>query len=302
MSDTRAPADQLTPVEGIRRELRRTIGSYIIGHNERGSSRSALAEDSWFGPDSVTWLVQSDWSILVGAIQSLLIQTLHPPTMAGVAEHSNFKDDPFGRIHRTANFVGITTYGSAQDAERMVRTIRKIHKRVVGVTPDGVPYEANDPHNLAWVHCTEVDAFLRSYQRYGNVSISSAEADQYVEEMARVGEALGVVDAPRSVSELDARLRSYIPELKFNAQARESVRWLTFMPNAPAARAPYTVIFGAAVNLLPNWARRKMWLPPSIPFVSDAMVAPSAKVLLKTLDWIMQPPPEIAEVRARRAA
>ena len=162
--------------------------------------------------------------------------------MAGVAEHSNFKDDPFGRIHRTANFVGVTTYGSAQDAERMVRTIRKIHKRVVGVTPDGVPYEANDPHNLAWVHCTEVDAFLRSYQRYGNVSISSAEADQYVEEMARVGEALGVVDAPRSVSELDARLRSYIPELKFNAQARESVRWLTFMPNAPAARAPYTAV------------------------------------------------------------
>ena len=107
MSDTRAPADQLTPVEGIRRELRRTIGSYITGHNERGSSRSALAEDSWFGPDSVTWLVQSDWSILVGAIQSLLIQTLHPPTMAGVAEHSNFKDDPFGRIHRTANFLSL---------------------------------------------------------------------------------------------------------------------------------------------------------------------------------------------------
>ena len=301
MAETSTDPPQLTPIEGIRRELRRTIGSYIVGPEQRGS-RSTVADDSWFGPDSVTWLVQSDWSVLVGAVQSLLIQTLHPPTMAGVAEHSNFKDDPFGRIHRTANFVGTTTYGSAEDAERMVKTIRKIHTRVVGVTPDGVPYQANDPHNLAWVHCTEVDAFLRSYQRYGSVPISDGEADQYVAEMARVGEALGVIEAPKSVAELDARLRSYIPELRFGAQARESVRWLTFMPNAIAARGPYTVIFGAAVNQLPGWARRKMWLPPSIRYISDAMVAPSAKALLRALNWIMEPPPEIAEVRARRAA
>lgn len=301
MSDA-STTHSLTPIEGIRRELRRTITTYITGRDDRGSSRAAAADDSWFGPDSATWLVQSDWSVLVGGLQSLLIQTLHPPTMAGVAEHSNYKDDPFGRLHRTADFVGITTYGSAAEAERMVKRIRKIHERVAGVTPDGVPYEANDPHNLAWVHCTEVDAFLRSYQRYGTIPISSDEADQYVAEMARVGDAVGVEDAPRTVAELDARLRSYLPELRFGSQAREAIRWLTFVQHPPAAQAPYAITFGAAVNLLPGWARRKMWLPPSIPYVSDALVAPSSKALLRTLDWIMEPPPEIADVRARRAA
>lgn len=291
--------DQLTPIEGIRRELQRTVAEYITGTREVGSGRT-VASDSWFGPDSITWLVQSDWSTVIGGVSSLLVQTLHPPTMAGVADHSNYREDPFGRLHRTANFVGTTTFGSAAEAERLVRTIQRVHSRVVGTTPDGVPYEANDPHNLAWVHCTEVDGFLRGYMRYGSVPITSAEADQYVAEMAPVGEALGVVQAPRSVAELDARLQSYIPELQYGRQARESVRWLLFPPNKLAAQAPYGIIITAAINLLPSWARRKLWLPPRVPIVSDALVAPAAKALVGTLGWIMQPSPEIAAVKDAR--
>ncbi len=292
-------ADMLTPSEGIRRELRRTVRGYITGNN---SSREAgeLSNDSWFGPDSITWLIQSDWSTLVGGVESLLVQVLHPPTMSGVAQHSAYKEDPFGRLHRTANFIGTTTYASADEAEAMVKVIRKVHDRVKGTTPAGEPYEANDPHNLAWVHCTEVDGFLRSFRRYGSVEISNAEADQYVAEMAKVGEALGVVDAPRSVAELNARLELYLPELKYDAQAREAIRWLMLPPNKPAAQGTYMVILGAAVNLLPAWARRKLWLPPRIPIVSDAMVGPAAKTLIGALDWIMDPPEQIERLRDAR--
>ena len=292
--------DQLTPIEGIRRELQRTVAEYITGTREVGSGRT-VATDSWFGPESITWLVQSDWSTMIGGVSSLLVQTLHPPTMAGVADHSNYKDDPYGRLHRTANFVGTTTFGSAAEAERLVRTIRKVHNHVTGTTPEGVPYQANDPHNLAWVHCTEVDGFLRGYQRYGQVPISPAEADQYVAEMARVGEALGVIEAPRTVTELNARLESYIPELRYGRQARECVRWLVFPPNKLAAQGPYAIILTSAINLLPSWARRKLWLPPRVPLVSDALVAPAAKALLGTLGWIMQPSPEVATMRHSRA-
>ncbi len=293
--------DQLTPIEGIRRELQRTVAGYITGNRE-GMGAEGVAKDSWFGPDSITWLVMSDWSTMIGGVESLFVQTLHPPTMAGVADHSSYKDDPFGRLHRTANFVGTTTFRSAAEAEKMVNTIRKVHSRVTGTTPDGVAYAANDPHNLAWVHCTEVDGFLRGFQRYGAVQITPEEADQYVAEMARVGEALGVVDAPRSVGELDERLRSYLPELKFGAQARQSVRWLMFPPNAPAAQAAYGLVLGAAINLLPSWARRKLWLPPRIPVVSDALVAPGAKSLMAALGWIMEPNPDIADLRSARAS
>lgn len=290
---------QLTPVQGIRRELQRTVRSYVTGQREQ-TAGFAPSTDGWFGPDSITWVVQSDASTFIGGVESLLIQTLHPPTMAGVADHSNYKSDPFGRLHRTANFIGVTTFGSADEADRMVNTIRRVHDRVTGTTPDGRPYEANDPHNLAWVHCTEVDGFLRAFQRYGRISITDAEADQYVAEMARVGEALGVVDAPRSVGELNERLDLYRPELQFGKQARETIRWLAFPPNALAAQAPYMVILGAAVNLLPGWARRKLWLPPTIPYVSDALVAPAAKTLVNTLDWIMDPAPAITEAVDKR--
>lgn len=294
-------AEMLTPTEGIRRELQRTVRTYITG-NPQPQATGNLATDSWFGPDSITWLVQSDWAAIIGGVESLLVQVLHPPTMSGVAQHSSYKEDPFGRLHRTANFVGTTTYGSAAEAERMVNIIRQVHSKVVGTTPAGDPYEANDPHNLAWVHCTEVDGFLRGFRRHGSVDITDAEADQYVAEMAKVGEALGVVEAPRTVAELDARLATYIPELRFDSQAREAIRWLMLPPNKPAAQAPYLVILSAAINLLPSWARRKLWIPPRIPIVSDAMVAPAAKSLVGALNWIMEPPPEIAELRQRRSA
>lgn len=294
------PTDQLTPIEGIRRELQRSIRTYITGQSEPGGGLG-VAEDSWFGPDSITWLVHSDWSTIVGGVASLFMQTLHPPTMSGVAQHSNYKDDPFGRLHRTANFIGTTVFRSASEAERAIRMVHKIHSRVTGVTPDGVPYEANDPHNLGWVHATEVYGFLRGYRRYGSIKISAHEADTYVDEMARVGEALGVENAPRSVAELDQTLESYLPELKYDKQAREAVRWLLFPPNTAVAQGAYLVIEGAALNLLPTWARRKLWLPPNIPVVGDLLVEPPVKALMHALDWVMVPPPEIEEVRQQRA-
>lgn len=294
-------ATQLTPIEGIQRELQRTVAEYLTGSRELRRNEG-VADDSWFGPDSVTWLIMSDWSTLIGGVESILIQSLHPPTMAGVADHSRYKEDPFGRLHRTSDFIGTTTFRSAAEAEKMVSKIRKIHSRITGTTPDGTPYEANDPHNLAWVHCTEVDAFLRAFQRYGSVELAAGEADQFVAEMAKVGEALGVVDAPRSVAELNSRLATYLPELHYGKQAREAVRFMLLPPNPPAARAAYSVVLGAAVNLLPAWGRRKLWIPPRVPVVSDALVAPAAKALLASLDWIMTPSPEIADLRSKRAS
>ncbi|MGI9606503.1 MAG: oxygenase MpaB family protein [Acidimicrobiales bacterium] len=290
-------ADQLTPIEGIRRELRRNIRGYLTGSSESRGSVSP-ARDGWFGPDSMTWLIQSDWSTIIGGVESLFMQTLHPPTMAGVADHSDYEHDPFGRLHRTAQFIGATTFGSADDAQRSVDMVRAIHSRVNGTTPEGTAYEANDPHNLAWVHITEVDGFLRAYRRFGAVDIDDGQADQYVAEMARIGEAMGVERAPRNVSELDSRIDSYRPELRYGAQAREAVRFLLFPPHSWQARGPYAIVLSAAVNLLPAWARRKLWLPPTIPPIDRLVVAPAAKAMVSTIDWIMDNP-NVSNIRAR---
>ena len=97
--------------------------------------------------------------------------------MAGVAEHSNYRDDPWGRLQRTSTFLAETTFGSAVDAQRAVDRVRGIHRRVHGVAADGRPYTATDPHLLEWVHIAEADSFLRAYQLYGATPLDQSGRD-----------------------------------------------------------------------------------------------------------------------------
>ncbi len=129
----------------------------------------------WFGPDRPIWRVHADASIFVGALRALLLQSLHPLAMAGVADHSDYRADPWGRLQRTARFLAATTYGTEAQAEQACATVRRVHRRVHGIAPDGRPYDANDPHLLTWVHIAEADSFLAAYQRYGAHPLDPAE-------------------------------------------------------------------------------------------------------------------------------
>ena len=105
--------------------------------------------------------------MFVGGLRALLLQSLHPLAMAGVAEHSDYRGDPWGRLQRTSTFLAVTTFGTAADAQRAVDKVRGIHRRVHGIAPDGRPYRADDPHLLEWVHIAEVDSFLLAHRLYG---------------------------------------------------------------------------------------------------------------------------------------
>jgi len=250
---------------------------------------SELADENdggLFGPDSAAWLVHGDSSMLIGGLRALLLQTLHPLAMAGVADHSDYSDDPWGRLHRTGRFVGGTTFGSTETAERLIRRVRGIHTRVVGEAPDGTPYSANDPHLLLWVHVTEVDSFLRAYQRYGQGRLSAVDADRYVAEMAEIARRLGAEDVPESVAELDACLDGFRTECHYGSQAREGMRFLLLPPVPLALRGAYGVITAAAVGLLPGWARQMMWIPMP-PGVDPLAIRPAATVLTRTIGWLM---------------
>jgi uncharacterized protein (DUF2236 family) len=239
-----------------------------------------------FGPDSATWEVHGDASMIIGGLRALLLQTMHPPTMAGVADHSTYRTDPLGRLHRTGGFVGTTTFGTTAEAEHSIRVVRQVHKKVRGTMPDGQPYDATDPHLLQWVHCTEVDSFLRARERYGARRLSEGAPDRYVREMAAVAEALGVVDPPRGRAELRATLESYRPELAVGRQARETVRFLTWPPLPLAVRPTYGLIFAAATSMLPGFARRMLRLPIA-PLVEPLAIRPAATGLIRTLGWVL---------------
>jgi len=190
-----------------------------------------------------------------------LLQSLHPLAMAGVAGHSGYRGDPWGRLARTSTFLAFTTFGAADDAQAAVDRVRAAHAHVRGKTSDGRPYRASDPHLLTWIHIAQVDSFLAAHQRYGERRLSAAGADQYVDQSARVALALGATDVPRSTAELADFLERYRPELEATPEALDTAAFLLKEPPLPwAARQPYRLIASGAVALLPNWARAELKL------------------------------------------
>jgi len=283
--------------DGVRDEIARRVRTGVAGRPDQAAARRAALDrpgERWFDDGSPIRRVHGDSSMFVGGLRALLLQTLHPLAMAGVAQHSDYRHDPWGRLQRTADFLAATTFGPIDEAERAVATVRAVHERVTGVAADGRSYAANDPHLLRWVHLAEIDSFLRAHQRYGADPLTPAEADRYVADAAVVARALGVPAPPTSVRGLRDQLEGFRPELHGTPEARDVARYLLVQPPMPpAARAPYAVLSAAAVTLLPRWARRPLRLP-WLPVFEAVAVRPAGDALTRTLRWALARPPEPA--------
>ncbi len=243
------------------RLVRRGLGPLGVSRDGRLPSSNGAGDDAagdlgWFGPDSVTWRVHADTSMLVAGMTAFALQTLHPRAMAGVWDHSAFGGDFFGRTRRTGEFVQGVVYDPSPAAERRCDALRRIHDRVVGHTPDGRPYSAGDPELLEWVHVTEYLAIAAANRRFAARPMTRAELDTYVAEVARVGEAVGVVDPPRSWAELDGAFRRHAPALGVGEQAAVAVHYLSNPPFLPAvARPPWRAVWAGAQACLPPLGR-----------------------------------------------
>ncbi|WP_345463151.1 oxygenase MpaB family protein [Nocardioides marinquilinus] len=243
----------------------------------------------WFEAGSAITTVHGDASMFVGGIRALLMQTLHPAAMLAVSEHSGFRGDMWGRLHRTSTFLATTTFGAADDAQRSVDIVKAIHKRVVGLMPDGTAYAASDPHLLRWVHVAEVDSFLLSHTVYGREPLDQAGRDEYVAQAGLVAEKLGARDVPTTEAELAEALEEFRPELHGTPEAREAVRYLLLRPPLPlAARPPYGVLAAAAVGLMPRWTRRHLRLP-YLPVTERLVVRTLGQAATGTIRWAMSP-------------
>jgi uncharacterized protein (DUF2236 family) len=242
-----------------------------------------------FGPGRAIRVVHGDASMFVGGLAALLLQSLHPSAMAAVAGHSGYRGDPWGRLQRTSTFLAVTTFGTDDDARAAVDRVRAVHARIRGTTPAGVPYRADDPHLLAWVHAAETDCFLRAHQAYGAAPLDAAGCEGYVTDMAEVASELGVEDPPRTRDELTAVLRSYRPELAMTDEAREVARFLLLHPPVPlAVRPAYGALAASAVALLEPRHRSLLGLPVSAVF--DAAARPFGTTVVGAIRWAMPPP------------
>ncbi|SEJ93144.1 oxygenase MpaB family protein [Pseudomonas sp. NFR16] len=209
-----------------------------------------------FGPQAVCWQVHGDFpSMLIGGICALMLQMLHPRVLAGVWDHSNFREDMMGRLRRTGQFISGTTFGSTQDANWLIDKVRGIHAQISGTAPDGSTYAADDPQLLTWVHVAEISSFMAAHLRYLNPDLSLQDQDRYYAETAVVAERLGARDVPRSLQEIAAYLQRMRPQLLCDERTREV---LSILRNAPApsrmARPMGNLMMQAGIELLPAWA------------------------------------------------
>jgi uncharacterized protein (DUF2236 family) len=263
-------------------------------------------DPGYFGPESVTWRVHGDPAMALAGFRALLLQGVHPLVMAGFDANSVFRDDPWGRLQRTGEWVGTVTYGTRAEADRAGTRLRAVHARLApGIEPEtGRSYRIDDPDLLLWVHCTEVESFLSTYRRCGG-SLSPQDADRYVAEMVTSARLVGLDPAavPRTTAEIEQYYERVRPQLHVTTVARRNALW-GFAPPMPRwvqlvtpARPLWASLVTIAAGMLPPWARRLYGLP-GLP-TTDVAATLSGRALRTALvalpdQWISSP--------ARRAA
>src|SRR5450830_999179 len=241
-----------------------------------------------FGPDSVSWQVHGDFSsMLIGGISALMLQALHPLALAGIWDHSTFREDMIGRLRRTGLFISGTTFGSRQDAEWLIEKVRTIHLQVTGTALDGRPYAASDPDLLTWVHVGEVSSFLSAHLRYKNPHLSLDDQDRYYDEAASIAQRLGAREVPRSKREISDYLERMQPQLLCDGRSREVLELLLAAPSPSRLARPFgSLMMQAGIDLLPHWASEMYCTSPSL--LKRKLVRASANNILPVLRWAVR--------------
>ncbi len=278
--------------DSLARPLKDAIAAQVVAlfnDTSRGERPVTRRMDGLFGPNSVAWRVHGDVaSMMVGGIAGLMLQMLHPAVLAGVWDHSKFRDDMRGRLRRTARFIALTTYGGRAEAVAAMARVRRIHDHVTGTLPDGTPYAANDPALLAWVHLTETTSFLDAWIRYGEPRMRAADQDRYFAEMVQVGEALGADPLPRSRMAARRLMNEMRPLMRSDARTREVARLVMHQTTPTRLTQPLqTMTMQAGVDLLPDWARRLHGLPN--PALGRPLVRAGTLGIARTLRWAFSP-------------
>ncbi|MCX5388767.1 oxygenase MpaB family protein [Streptomyces sp. NBC_00094] len=232
------------------------------------------ADPGLFGPRSVTWQLHGDPVMWIAGVRALWLQALHPVAVRGVMINSSFRDDPWGRLMRTASFVGTLSYGTTEAAEAAGARVRRIH-RLLGV---------DDPELLLWVHCAEVDSYLSVARRSG-LPLTDAQADRYLDEH-RVSARLVGLDpetVPGSVAELARYFEGVLPRLAAGPDARTVEDFLRRPPVKPVLVPAREVIWrrvtALAYDTLPPYAHALYGRPAPADGTVDQRLTATANLL-----------------------
>ena len=211
--------------------------------------------------DSVSWQVFGNpVTLFVGGVAAVILELAEPRVRAGVWEHSSFRHDPVGRLQRTGLAAMVTVYGARSVAEAMIAGISRRHAAVRGRTDAGETYRADDPELLTWVQATAAFGFLEAYAAYVR-PIGAADRDAYYAEGLTAARLYGATAAPSSQAELLSLFAAMRPRLAPSETLLEFLRLMRGAPLLPPALRPLQrLLVRAAVEILPDWARRRLRL------------------------------------------
>jgi uncharacterized protein (DUF2236 family) len=238
----------------------------------------------YFDNDSVLRRVHRERALALAGPRALLMQAAHPLAVSGLLAHSTAMEEPYERLARTAEVLSTIGFGEREEADRVCRRVRAMHRRVAGTLrepvgryPAGTPYRADDPELLLWVLFTLVDSGLVVYRTYVG-SLSPEDEARYWEDYKRVGRLFGlrVRDMPRTVADLDDYRREMLDgdHLHVTDWARERARAIVLEPPVPWTAQPLleTINF-ITIALLPDRIRAAYGFAPLPPaFVREALV------------------------------
>lgn len=254
-----------------------------------------------FLPSDAPWVVHRDFGTLVGGIRALLMQALHPGTLAGVAQHSRYEQDALGRLAGTIRWLTVTTFGSHQAVAEEASRVNRLHDRVKGQFQENSgaerKYQAKDPDLLLWVHIAFTDSFLTCHQMFAWRNIPGG-ADAYVDQWARSVEPLGLTNAPHSKVELVAEIKNFTQNNKLRSdETTQKVISFIRNPGLPLAVMPiYKLLFAAAViSLAPE--HRKML---NLRVLPAWLVVPLTKFTLRSIQLIIGPDSPIEDGALKR--
>lgn len=228
---------------------------------------------SYFAADSVVARLHSDPALIVGGIRALMEQALHPGAMAGVAKYSDFRDDAWGRLRRTGEYVSLVTYGPRDEVDRAAERVRMIHQRL----------GLDSQEELLWVHTSMVDSFVDVALRSG-APFSEADVDDYLQQMVIFAELVGIEreSVPATFDDLKRYMIEIQPKLAVTEEAKRTSVFLAFPPMslplrlATPAPALWASVATLAAASLPRWAR-EMYGWPTFPghelFTNRGLVA-----------------------------
>lgn len=220
----------------------------------------ARTEVEPLGPGAVAWYAAGDHRIFLFAVRALLLQVAHPMVGAGVAEHSVYKSDPYGRLWRTAISGNNQVYGGHRAAAEGRRLV-EMHTQIKGVDAEGRRYHALDPEAYLWVHATMYETW-RTFLTSCGPGLTDAQDEQLFGEWRRMGLLIGVKERvlPETRAEFWAWWETMLDKLENNAVVQDL---LHAPPRAPRwLPIPLWVMQVLAAPLL---ARQRQFVAVTLP-------------------------------------